>query len=182
MSSTPLPPESADDRGQPPNPERLLHEEVQFESPDIGTIRILIVLIGIVLVFIGAGLVCLLVLRLNQGSIDRSDLSAQYNAPKERLPSEPRLEPLDRSAATASTDVFAKQLAMEHALHSYGNTTEPGFVHIPIEQAMKLVAPTLPVRQAGAQPPAKGFGLVDGGEPNSGRLYSEAPVWLRQNK
>ena len=93
MSSTPLPPESADDRGQPPNAERLLHEEVQFESPDIGTYRILIVLIGIVLVFIGAGLVCLLVLRLNQGSIDRSDLSAQYNAPKERLPSEPRLEP-----------------------------------------------------------------------------------------
>ena len=98
------------------------------------------------------------------------------------MPAGPRLEPLDRSAATETTDVFAKQLAMENALHSYGNTTEPGFVHIPIEQAMKLVAPTLPVRHAGAQPPAKGFGLVDGGEPNSGRLYSEAPVWLRQNK
>jgi hypothetical protein len=71
---------------------------------------------------------------------------------------------------------------MEKTLHSYGNTNESGFVHIPIEQAMKLVAPTLETRQGDRQLPAKGFGLVGGGESNSGRLYSEAPTWLRENK
>jgi hypothetical protein len=182
MSSTPLSPESADDRGQPPNVERLLHEEVRFEGPDIGTWRILAVLVGIVLVFVGTGLACMMFLKLNQRSDDRASQQSQYNAPDESPPAGPRLEPLDRSAATASTDVFAKQLAMERTLHSYGNTPEPGFVHVPIEQAMKLVAPTLPVRPGDARPPAKGFGLVDGGETNSGRLYSEAPVWLRTNK
>jgi hypothetical protein len=180
MASTPLPPDGPD-RSDAREADRPLHEEIDFERSDIATYKIVLVLFGIALVFVGAGFLCLLVLRLNVTSDERG-MPAQYNVSKEPLPVAPRLEPLDRRQATATTDVFAKQLAMEQTLHSYGNTNDTAFVHIPIQQAIKLVAPTLESRQGDQQLPAKGFGLVGGGESNSGRLYSEAPKWLRENK
>lgn len=162
--------------------ERLLHNEVQFEQADIATSRIVGVLFVIGLVFVGVALACRWVLDLNASGLDRTARSPQYAAPADRLPTAPRLEPLDRSETTASSDVFAKQLAMEHELHGLGDTVETGFVHIPIEQAMKLFVSQLSVRPGDAKPPTKGFGLVDGGESNSGRLFSEGPIWLRQRK
>src|SRR4051812_22965963 len=97
MSSTPIPPESADDRDRTPDAERLLHKDIQYESPDIGIYRILAVLVGIVFVFVGAGLVCYFVLKLDRSSEDRAGLPSQYDAPNDSLPAEPRLEPLDRN-------------------------------------------------------------------------------------
>ncbi len=100
--------------------------------------------------------------------------------PSDAKPAPPRLEPLDFNEM--GSGVFAKQLAMEDALHRYGDSAEPGFVHIPIARATKLVVPTIRVRPGATQPPAKSFGLIGDGESNSGRLYSEAPSWLREKK
>jgi hypothetical protein len=93
-----------------------------------------------------------------------------------KLPAEPRLEPLDRLSGVESSNNFDRELANQQELASYGPTDEPGFVHIPIQNAMKMIVPKLRVRaQAARQDTYKGNGLLDAGEPNSGRVYREAP-------
>ncbi len=65
-----------------------------------------------------------------------------------------------------------KQLAAkEKALHSYGPTAEKGFVQIPIEQAMKAVAGTLPVAKESSPGRAAKNGLLEAGQSNSGRMF-----------
>ena len=66
-----------------------------------------------------------------------------------------------------------KQLkAKEKLLHSYGSTAEKGFIQIPIEQAIKAVAGTLPVAAESSKGhAAKGNGLLEAGESNSGRMF-----------
>ena len=49
------------------------------------------------------------------------------------------------------------------ALHSYGPSGEKGFVHIPIQQAIKAVAGTLPVAKEPSQGRVDANGLLDGG-------------------
>jgi hypothetical protein len=91
------------------------------------------------------------------------------------LPTAPRLEPLDRLNANQSSNLYDRQFAAEKKLNSYGPADEPGFVHIPIRQAMKMIVSKLPVRSSdAASAPYKGGGLLDAGEPNSGRVFREA--------
>ena len=178
MSETPL--SADDDAGRPSNGERLVHQEVKYEDADVGVRGIAAVLLGIAFVFVGTGLVAWFFLNANESDADRIAQKTQYSEPADKLPAAPRLEPLDRAASTNASDVFAHQIAMERDLHKYGETGEKGFVHIPIERAMKLVIETIPVRKEAARPPAKGFGLVGGGESSAGREFSEGPAWLRQ--
>jgi hypothetical protein len=180
MSDSSTPDARNDDGSRAPNGEKLLHDEVHFEDADVGVFKIIAVLAGIALVFVGVGLVSWWALKLNTKGVRHAVPGSDYSVPTESLPAGPRLEPLDRTSATAAADDFARQLAMEHELHSYGATSEKGFVHIPIERAMKLVIETAPVRKESGQLPAKGFGLSGGGESNSGRVYSEGPKWLRK--
>ncbi len=92
--------------------------------------------------------------------------------PSQRLPAEPRLEQLDRLEGIQKPNVYLREESKEQILNSGGPTAEPGYVHIPIEQAMKQVVQQLPVRQRPPpQGPVKDKGLVAGGEPNSGRLF-----------
>ena len=98
--------------------------------------------------------------------------------PSTPLPPQPRLDQLDRmtpeeSAADHGYMVPDKQLAAkEKPLHSYGSTAEKGFIQIPIEQAMKAVAGTLPVATESSKGhAAKGNGLLEAGESNSGRMF-----------
>ena len=58
-------------------------------------------------------------------------------------------------------------------LHRYGRADEDGFVYIPIDRAMKMLAKKLPARAAQDERPSRANGLVDGGEPNSGRLFKK---------
>lgn len=90
--------------------------------------------------------------------------------PAERLPAEPRLEQLDRLAGVEVADGYKRLVAKEWLLHRYGRGEERGFVHIPIEQAMQIVAGQLPVHAA-RPPNLHDQGLVDWGDPNSGRLF-----------
>ena len=97
-------------------------------------------------------------------------------APRMQLPAQPRLVPLDRLTGNESANVYDRELAYENKLNSYGPTDEAGFVHIPIAEAIKMIVPKLPVRSSAAPLDSyKGDGLLDGGEPNSGRVYQKAP-------
>lgn len=91
--------------------------------------------------------------------------------PSRQLPREPRLEQLDRLRGSTSPDAFLYQIEQERLLHRYGPTSERGFVHIPIEQAITRLADQLPVRKEPSAQVEKQNGLVDSGEPNSGRMY-----------
>ena len=62
------------------------------------------------------------------------------------LPPEPRLEQLDRLAEVTISDVGVRLQAKEAALNSYGPTQEKGFIHIPIDRAIQLLAGRLPAR------------------------------------
>jgi hypothetical protein len=180
MSDSPTPDARNDDGDRTPNGEKLLHDEVRFEDAEVGVFKIVAVLAGIALVFVGVGLVSWWMLNLNTKDARHAAPGSDYSVPTESLPAGPRLEPLDRTSATAAADDFASQLAMENELHGYGTTSEKGFVHIPIERAMKLAIEAMPARKEAAQLPAKSFGLSGGGESNSGRVYSEGPKWLRK--
>ena len=68
-----------------------------------------------------------------------------------KLPPEPRLEQLDRMAAVRKLRRYQRLAAKEKALNSYGPTAEKGFVHIPIQQAIKAVAGKLPVAKEPSQ-------------------------------
>jgi hypothetical protein len=165
----------------PASNETHLHEEVQYEQAEISIKGVLAVLVGIAIVFAGVFSIGGWLLMANKSEVDRAATAPNYSLPAEPKPSQPRLEPLDYSTAIAS-NVFAAQLEKEHMLHTYGTTAEGDYVHIPIQKAMKLSAKAMPVRQGGSDVPAKSFGLINGGESNAGRRYSEAPSWLKQNK
>jgi hypothetical protein len=79
-------------------------------------------------------------------------------------------------AGVERLNVYERQAAREDLLNRYGTTREEGFVHIPVGRAMTLLENKLPARK---EPPAgqrrRGDGLVDGGEPNSGRLFRGEP-------
>jgi hypothetical protein len=106
----------------------------------------------------------------------RPAASPQYRVPSESLPAEPRLEPLMEVKGDRSANVFARQLAKEQVLNSYGTTPDEDYVHIPIKAAMKIAVERLPTQQA-SPPHEKSYGLQGGGEPNSGRLFRGAPSW-----
>jgi len=90
------------------------------------------------------------------------------------LPPEPRLEQVDRMAGIETSSAAKLLSAKEKVLNSYGPAAEKGFVHIPIQQAMKTVAAEARAGKLGERrpsPPAKDQGLLDSGESNSGRVF-----------
>jgi len=107
----------------------------------------------------------------HQGKIKESPFPLAAE-PSRSLPPEPRLEQIDRVAEIETPNVRERLAAREEALRRYGRTGEKGFVHIPVERAMDLLAGKLPARP---EPPAgqqrRAGGLVTGGESNSGRLF-----------
>jgi hypothetical protein len=93
--------------------------------------------------------------------------------PSNALPAKPRLEEVDRREGTPGEDVFRRLVAQEEQLETYGETTEKGFVHIPIHRAMESLAGQLPVRKE-RPTTSRDNGLVDSGASNSGRLLRGA--------
>jgi hypothetical protein len=178
-ASTPKPDAKAED--QKSDGQTRLHEVVQFEQMELWLNGVVAVLIGNALVFLGVFLISAWILKSNKGDVDQAATAPNYSLPAEPKPSGPRLEPLDYETAVAS-NVFAAQLEKEHVLHTYGTTSEENYIRIPIEKAMKLTSKAMPLRQGGIDVPAKSFGLLGGGESNSGRKYSEAPSWLEPKK
>ena len=83
------------------------------------------------------------------------------------LPPPPRLEQLDLVSEGEAVTTNRRLAAQEASLHEYGPSSEKGFVHIPIEQAMRIVA-----AEAAATPstdPDDGQVVLGSGEADSGR-------------
>jgi hypothetical protein len=94
--------------------------------------------------------------------------------PTSQLPPEPRLELLDRLEKTPASNVAKWEQGEERALETYGTTDEKGFVRIPLQRARQMLAGHLAARQESDRPKFKDRGLVDAGEPNSGRMFRGA--------
>jgi hypothetical protein len=159
---------------------RIEHPSVRYERSDANFRWILGIILG-AMVF--AAVVHYLVLVFVQGYAGYEDKAKKSPyplapGPSTRLPREPRLEQLDRTAGIESPDVYRREAAKEDILNTYGPTETEDFVHIPIDQAMTLALREnyLPVRPA---PPAgqrsRDNGLVDAGASNSGRIFREKP-------
>jgi len=153
------------------------HAAVRYEPKDIG-IRWLV---GI------AVAVCCFAVIQNYGvwrylwfhehtekEVDRSPYPS-VPAPSRALPPQPRLEQIDRMAGVENPGASDPLAVKERALHGYGPTAEKGFVHIPIRQAIKAVAGSLPVAEESSRArAAHSNGLLDAGESNSGRMFRGA--------
>jgi hypothetical protein len=101
--------------------------------------------------------------------------------PDQKLPPEPRLDPLNLKQNIEHANVYDRQKAKEQVLDSLGPTAEKGFVHIPIDRAMDLLASKLPVTKSAPDSLRKrGNGLVDSGAPNSGRMLRKKPPWFER--
>lgn len=162
----------------PPEPEvirypdgRIEHPRVRHEPRDIpfGWIFVFIVVLSCV-----ATVHYYLVWRYLQAQMAGQDVVKRSPfplapTPSTKLPPEPRLEQLNRMSGVEESNVYARRAAAEKILHSYGPTEEKGFVRVPIQQAMEMVAGKLPARKD--TPQANADGLLDGGGPNSGRIF-----------
>ncbi len=153
---------------------RIEHPGVRYEPKDIRSDFLLAVVV--------AACCVLAVLGYLVRHFYRSQTAAQAELKKSpyplapalsaKLPPEPRLEQLDRMAAVESSDVFKRLAAKEKALNSYGATAEKGFVHIPIQQAIKAVAGNLPIaKEPSPGRAAHSNGLLEAGRSNSGRMF-----------
>lgn len=152
---------------------RIEHPDVRHEPTDANFRWILFILIGgTVVTAILIGLVTVLFnVTNNQLAESRKSPFPLAPTPKQPLPAEPRLEQLDRMSKNTLPEVYRQQQANMEALFSYGPGEEKGFVHIPIDKAMKLLANKLPAQSSTQQ--QRQNGLLDGGEPNSGRLFNK---------
>lgn len=156
------------------------HPEVRHEPRDVS-------LGAIVLILICAGFCGVVVLVLVYGHFARLrddfavDRKTRYPLHADRapmLPPEPRLQSIDRLEKIDIPNVAARLKAKEAVLHSYGSASEKGYVRVPVERAMDALAGKLPARRGPSDP--RTHGLVDFGEPNSGRLFrKEAPWYAR---
>jgi hypothetical protein len=94
------------------------------------------------------------------------------------LPARPRLEQIDRLEGAPGVNASEHEADNLRILNSYGPTSDEGFVRVPIDGAMKYLIEykKLPARpETPADQRRRSGGLVDAGEPNSGRLFKEAP-------
>lgn len=151
------------------------HPSVSYEPGDAPFRWILVVAIGFLCVFAGFFVVIYAYFRADMShlSVRRESEFPLAEHPSTALPVGPRLEQIDQNAGVSRPNVFLRQLAKEEHLNRYGQTEEKGFVHIPIGRALQLLEGHLPVR---AKRPGDGKdnGLVDYGEPNSGRMFRGA--------
>jgi hypothetical protein len=92
---------------------------------------------------------------------------------RSNYPPEPRLEQVDRQQEVENLSVYRRREKQEDLLNSYGTTDEPGYFHIPIGRAMKLLENKLPVRKDKRRPNWREAGLVGEGASNSGRMFRE---------
>jgi hypothetical protein len=156
--------------------ERLEHPTVKRERTDVRTGRIIAFLLICVCV---GGLDFFVVWHFFRHSeSDQARLKASTYplapAPSLTLPKEPRLDPLNRMIGNEQANVFQSESDKLAQLNELGPAKEKGFVRIPIQDAIKLVIPRLPVRKQPDKTAGKDDGLRYGGGPNSGRVFQEA--------
>jgi hypothetical protein len=162
---------------------RIEHPSVRYERTDASVRWVVLTLVAALVVAVGIYFGLWQFWRQfesYQARVKRSPFPLAA-APSKELPPEPRLEQLDRLSGNERPNVFVRETAREEALNSFGPTREEGYVHIPVERAMALLENKLPAR---AEPPSgsanREDGLVDSGEPNSGRMFRGKPRWFER--
>ncbi len=166
-----------------PHPDgRLKHPEIRYETKD-ANFRWILGLIVAALVL--AALIHLTILGFFYRYREHLDTKRQSPfplaaTPSGELPPEPRLEQVDRLEGITRADFYVREKSKLSVLDSYGRTEVEGFVHIPVDQAMRILAGKLPVRQAEKAGERHDLGLVDFGEPNSGRVFRRNPRWFER--
>jgi hypothetical protein len=160
---------------QPPGEPGWKNPSIRFEHRDVPFRGVLI--IAIIGAGIGATIFALVywffLLDTRRLAYRRESEFPLAEHPSNALPAKPRLEEVERMVGDRGEDVFRRLLAQEEHLETYGETTEKGFVHVPIRRAMESLAGHLPVRKERPLT-SKDNGLVDSGASNSGRLFRGA--------
>lgn len=156
---------------------RLEHPDVRFEPKDANaswifgiiamTAAFLIAIHFIVLAFFHG-------YEAHLAEVNRSPYPLARR-PDVAFPAKPRLEQIDRLSGDTEVNVFVRESKKLRRLDTYGKADTEGFVHIPVEKAMRY-AIDKKMLKARPEPPAnerdRSSGLIDAGAPNSGR-------WLR---
>jgi len=155
--------------------EAPFHPNVHYERTDARFGCILSVLIAAIIL---AVIVYYVVWHFLIGYLDyqAETKNSRYplaNSVTNSLPAQPRLEQINRMAGIESANVYDREASKEAILHSFGKTQVAGYVRIPIDSAMDLLAQQdLGRKEPRAEQQPKGQnGLVDGGGPNSGRMF-----------
>jgi len=153
------------------------HPAVHYEKRDVPFRGVLAVILAAICLG-GVQLYLVWVFFLDQQRHEEQLRASHYSLappPTLRLPAEPRLEQLDRITGIESPNVYLREQSREQLLRTYGSTDEKGYIHVPIRRAMERVVGDLPVRKQVPRSPAKDNGLIDAGEPNSGRMFRGTP-------
>ncbi len=165
------------DQEQTPNEQASPeHPAVKYEPRDVRFRwvlygAIIVVATGVILVFI-----CSFYFRAKIHSLSKEGQGFPLAPhPLSELPPQPRLDPVERMAEHQETPIFHRHQQLVDRLHGYGSTSDKGFLHVPIKRAMDSLAGQLPVRENPIENSFSDNGLVDSGEPNSGRLFRKAP-------
>jgi hypothetical protein len=158
-----------------PSPDgRLRNPEVRREPTDVslkGTLitisvsiaAMIVILIGIDLMFNGWQ---------SQLNRDRQPQFSLTPGPTAGPPPEPRLEQIDRVRGIDPN--VARMGEQLQQLQHYGRSEETGYVEVPIDRAIEHLQGKLPARQEpSAKESRRSGGLIDAGEPNSGRLFKK---------
>lgn len=152
---------------------RIEHPAVRYEPQDVRFRGILGLMAVACCVLVVLSYLVWRFFWYQQGVQETIKESPYSSAPRlsAKPPPEPRLEQIDRMAGVESPDVNERLAAKERALDSYGPTEDKEFVHIPIQQAIKVTAGKLPVRVLSRHEATKDSGLMDAGESNSGQMF-----------
>jgi hypothetical protein len=175
---TPPRPESHEEEIRYPDG-RIEHPQIRYERRDVNFRWILGLALGaMVFAAFVHWIIWVLFLKYDvyESNIKRSHYPLAAT-PANGLPAEPRLEQPKRLAKDLDENVYLREAAREAVLASYGQTRDKGYVHIPIDRAMDMLAGKLPSRKQPPRDDRKSSGLLDAGEPNSGRIFREAPTW-----
>jgi heme/copper-type cytochrome/quinol oxidase subunit 1 len=163
---------------------RIEHPQVRNEPTDVSFRWIAVILVGamvLAVIILVAVLAFFYRYEDYQSAIRKSPfpLAPSGQERLEKMPPEPRLEQIDRLRGIEKPNVYLRETTKEAVLASYGPTDEDGFIHVPIERAMKYLASKLPARKGESKGAAEKHanGLVDSGASNSGRLFREEPKW-----
>jgi hypothetical protein len=158
---------------------RMENPSVRHERTDASFRAVLLITLG-AMVFAAVVHYVLLMFffheRSEQAAIKKSNFPLAPS-PSTALPREPRLEQVERlSGDAAKVNVYERQVPRLETLNDYGATPEEGFIHVPIDRAIELLAGKLPHREeSSADQKQRSSGLVDAGESNSGRLFRGRP-------
>lgn len=129
---------------------RIEHPAVRFERRDIHFGWVLALVVAACCVLVVHFAVTWKIFEWQKTRLAKENASPYSVLPSpvtiDELPPAPRLEQIDRLTLKEHADISKRLLLKEKDLHSFGPTTEKGFVHVPIEDAIKTIANELPVR------------------------------------